>query len=513
MNFRNLDDVKKDFPREQNEQMQVKREKLEKMLANKLSPFALAKKPDTYSNAFLKAYQEQTKKELEDSAQKHRMAGRIIAKRDFGKAAFVQVQDEEGRFQAYLSKNELGESFQDYKDYSDVGDIVFIEGTPMKTKTGEVTLKATVFHFLTKSLRPLPEKYHGMTDVELRYRQRYLDLIMSEKSRETFQKRNKMIQVIREFFMEKGFMEVETPMMHSLVGGAAAKPFVTHHNTLDMDLFLRIAPELFLKRLVVGGFSKVFEINRNFRNEGISIQHNPEFTMLEFYMAYANYEDLMDLTEELIKKVCTELNGKEVIQYQGQELDFSKAFERITVREALKKYAGLSPDLIEDKDELSEWLKSKKVCPEELYGKNFALGHAQMLAFEEEVESQLIQPTFVTEFPVEVSPLSRRNEKDPRFVDRFELFVYGREIANAFNELNDPDDQYSRFCEQALSKAEGNAEACDVDMDYIRALEYGLPPTAGEGIGIDRLAMLMTDSASIRDVILFPQLRSDQQHL
>jgi len=504
------DQVRRSFERETNEQIEVRKEKLSELSKKGGAAYQIGFKPDTDSKTYLNLYESKSKEELETIDRLHRMAGRVMAMRDFGKAGFLQVADCSGRFQCYVNKAVLGEKFSIYKDFVDVGDIVYVEGTPMKTKTGEVSLKTTQLELLTKSQRPLPEKYHGITDKELKYRQRYLDLIMNETTKNTFRARSKIIQMIRQYFNQLDFIEVETPMMHPLVGGAAARPFKTHHNALDMPLFLRIAPELYLKRLVVGGYDRVFEINRNFRNEGISIQHNPEFTMLEFYMAYASYGDLMDLTEDLFLEICKNLNeGKESITYQGEEISFKKPWERITVRDSLLKYAGCDEATLKSRDQMVTFLEGKGFKPLDVLHGTPTLDELVIFAFEELVESTLTQPTFVTAYPTSVSPLSRRNDENPEVVDRFELFIYGREIANAFNELNDPDDQYERFIAQAEAKLAGNDEACDVDMDYIRALEYGLPPTAGEGIGIDRLAMLFTDSPSIRDVIFFPQMRSE----
>jgi lysyl-tRNA synthetase class 2 len=385
-----------------------------------------------------------------------------------------------------VKKDVLGEAlFGTYK-LCDVGDHVAVTGPVFRTKTGELSVHAETFEVLTKALRPLPEKWHGLSDVEIRYRQRYLDLIANAEVRETFKKRSKLVRAIRTFLDERDYLEVETPMMHPLVSGAAARPFETHHNTLDIDLYLRIAPELYLKRLVVGGFERVYEINRNFRNEGISTQHNPEFTMLEFYQAHATYEDLMALTEELFRTVATEVTGAAKVAYQGQELDFGQPFRRVTMADAVREAA---PDAKVDGLE----------------------GKALAELFEAHAEAKLVQPTFVTQFPTSISPLARRNDTDPRFTDRFELYVAGREIANGFSELNDPVDQEGRFRDQLVKKQGGDQETMDYDADYIRALEQGLPPTAGEGIGIDRLAMLLTDSASIRDVILFPLLKPERQ--
>ena len=427
-----------------------------------------------------------------------------MAIRDFGKASFVRLKDRTGLIQLYVQKDKLGEEgYAKFKEL-DMGDIVFSEGTIFKTKTNELSVQADKLELVTKSLRPMPEKFHGIADVEIKYRQRYLDLIVSDETRDTFRKRSKIIEEVRRFFVELDFMEVETPMMHPIAGGATARPFTTHHNALDMKLFMRIAPELYLKRLVVGGFERVFEINRNFRNEGISIKHNPEFTMLEFYQAYATYEDLIALTETLFSRVAERVLGSTRITYQGTEINLGGKWERIGVEDAIVKHSGFKDrGALRDRKLLLDYGKSKgfHMDPKD------STGGLMMVIFDEEVESKLIQPTFVTDYPLDVSPLSRKNEKDPFIVDRFELFIYGREMANAFSELNDPIDQKERFEAQVAAKDAGNEEACDMDEDYVTALEYGMPPAAGEGIGIDRLVMLLTDSPSIRDVILFPLMR------
>ncbi|PLX95454.1 MAG: lysine--tRNA ligase [Desulfuromonas sp.] len=442
---------------------------------------------------------------LMETEAEYSIAGRIMARRDFGKAAFLQLQDGAGRFQVYVAKNQIGdEDFELFRKL-DIGDIVGISGSPFRTKTDELSLRASTVRLLTKSLLPLPEKWHGLTDVETRYRQRYLDLIVNPDVREVFRKRSRIVSLIRNFMVDRGYLEVETPMMQPVAGGATAKPFVTHHNTLKMDLFLRIAPELYLKRLVVGGYDRVFEINRNFRNEGISIQHNPEFTMMEFYQAYATYHDLMDFTEELISQVAKDVCGSYVIPYGGRDVDLTPPWDRLTLKEAIVKYGKIEMNVIDDRDLAFAYAGTLGL---EL-DKN--IGHGKLLTeiFDEVVEPKLWQPTFITEYPTEISPLSRKNDERPDVVDRFELFIVGRELANAFSELNDPVDQRERFLMQLEEKAAGDEEAHAMDEDYIRALEYGLPPTAGEGIGIDRLVMLLTDSASIRDVILFPQLRPE----
>lgn len=435
------------------------------------------------------------------------IAGRMMAKRIMGKASFTQLQDGSGaRMQAYVARDELPEGvYADFKTW-DVGDIVFLRGYLFRTQTGELTIHAREIRLLVKSLRPLPEKFHGLTDQETRYRQRYVDLIMNAQSREVFVTRSKIISYIRHFFENEGFLEVETPMMHPIPGGAAAKPFQTHHNTLDMDLYLRIAPELYLKRLVVGGLERVFEINRNFRNEGISTRHNPEFTMLEFYQAYADYEDLMSLSEKLLRGLAQEVLGNTAVDYQGTLIDFGKDFTRLPMREAVKQYLPEAAEILDDKAAMVALLKSRfKIDANEA----MAQGQLLTLLFEEGVEHQLIQPTFITQYPAEVSPLSRRNDGNPAVTDRFELFIGGREIANGFSELNDAEDQAERFKAQVAAKDAGDDEAMHYDGDFVRALEYGLPPTAGQGIGIDRLVMLLTNSPSIRDVLLFPQMRPE----
>lgn len=435
------------------------------------------------------------------------IAGRMMAKRIMGKASFTQLQDGSGaRMQAYVARDELPEGiYADFKTW-DVGDIVFLRGYLFRTQTGELTIHAREIRLLVKSLRPLPEKFHGLTDQETRYRQRYVDLIMNAQSREVFVTRSKIISYIRHFFENEGFLEVETPMMHPIPGGAAAKPFQTHHNTLDMDLYLRIAPELYLKRLVVGGLERVFEINRNFRNEGISTRHNPEFTMLEFYQAYADYEDLMSLSEKLLRGLAQEVLGNTAVNYQGTLIDFGKDFTRLPMREAVKQYLPEAAEILDDKAAMVALLKSRfKIDANEA----MAQGQLLTLLFEEGVEHQLIQPTFITQYPAEVSPLSRRNDENPAVTDRFELFIGGREIANGFSELNDAEDQAERFKAQVAAKDAGDDEAMHYDGDFVRALEYGLPPTAGQGIGIDRLVMLLTNSPSIRDVLLFPQMRPE----
>ncbi len=434
------------------------------------------------------------------------VAGRMMLKRVMGKASFATVQDMSGRIQLFISNGDTGEAAHEAFKHYDLGDILGASGVLFKTKTGELSVRVTQLRLLTKALRPLPEKFHGLTDQEQKYRQRYVDLITSEQTRKTFLVRSKVIQAIREFFARHDYLEVETPMMHAIPGGASAKPFTTHHNALDMELFLRIAPELYLKRLVVGGFEKVFEINRNFRNEGLSTRHNPEFTMIEFYEAYRDYKYLMDFTESLFREVARKVLGTTVLTYQGRELDLGKPFHRLTVVQAIQKYHPQFTDAqLNDRafviGELQE-LKAK-------YKPEDGLGGLQLSLFEELAEHQLFEPTFIVDYPIEVSPLARASDTRPGITERFELFMVGREIANGFSELNDPEDQEARFDAQVAAKEAGDEEAMFKDGDYIRALEYGLPPTAGEGIGIDRLVMLFTDAPSIRDVILFPHMRPE----
>ncbi len=466
-------------------------------------------KINSYSAELKEKYGKLNEEELSKLNKKFKIAGRLMSIRNFGKASFGDIKDFKGKIQVFFYKPHLKEKYDFFKKYVDIGDILGIEGTLFKTKTGELTILIDDFEILTKCLRPLPEKFHGLKDKELRYRQRYLDLIMNDNVKKVFILRSEIIKLIRKFFEDRDFIEVETPMMHPIPGGASARPFITHHNALDMKLYLRIAPELYLKRLVVGGFEKVFEINRNFRNEGISIQHNPEFTMLEFYMAYATYLDLMTFTEELFNYLLNNLFGTNKINYQGVELNFEPPWDHLTVKEAIIKYSN---GYVDDEDKLDDIEFLKKYAKEleiELKG-NEPKGKILMEIFEEVAEEKLIQPTFITDFPLDVSPLARKNEKNPEIVDRFELYIYGREIANAFSELNDPIDQEKRFLEQLKQREKGDDEAHRMDKDYIRALEYGLPPTAGEGIGIDRLVMILTDQPSIRDVILFPLLRPEE---
>ncbi len=451
-------------------------------------------------------FDEASEAELEAEPVTVSVAGRMMLKRVMGKASFATVQDGTGRIQLYVQREAIGEETYGAFKHWDLGDILGASGLLFKTKTGELSIKVTSLRLLAKALRPLPEKFHGLADQEQKYRQRYLDLITSEESRKVFVARSRIVQKVREFLVARGYLEVETPMMHPIPGGAAAKPFVTHHNALDMELFLRIAPELYLKRLVVGGMERVFEINRNFRNEGISTRHNPEFTMIEFYEAYRDYRYLMQLTEDMFRFVAQSVLGTTCISYGGGSIDFARPFARLTITEAIRKY---HPEYTEAQLADQAYLVQEitrlggKIRPNE------GLGGLQLLLFEATTETLLFEPTFIIDYPAEVSPLARRSDARPEVTERFELFITGREIANGFSELNDAEDQADRFREQVRQKEAGDQEAMHYDADYIRALEHGLPPTAGEGIGIDRLVMLLTDSPSIRDVILFPQLRRE----
>lgn len=460
-------------------------------------------KRENLAQAIIADYEHQDKETLAKEAINVSVAGRIVLRRVMGKASFFHIQDVSGRIQIYLRANDLPEVYEQFKNW-DLGDIVGVTGYVFKTNTGELSIHATSAELLTKSLRPLPDKFHGLTEREARYRRRYVDLIANEDTRKTFLTRSRIIQVFRQFMDSHAFLEVETPMMHPIPGGALARPFVTFHHTLDREMFMRIAPELYLKRLVVGGFERVYEINRNFRNEGISTRHNPEFTMVEFYQAYATHKDLMHFTEQLFHHLCDEVMGTREIEYQGHTLDFSKPFLKLSVKAAILKYC---PECTEDK------LNTIAGCKEYLnqwqlpFKETDGLGKLQLIIFEEKIEHLLIQPTFILDYPTEVSPLARRSDNNPELTDRFEFFIAGREIANGFSELNDAEDQAQRFKKQVEDKDAGDVEAMHYDKDYVEALEYGMPPTAGEGIGIDRLVMLFTNSASIRDVILFPHLR------
>ena len=492
-------------PQDENYVIAHRREKLEKLHAAGQA-FPNTFRRDTLAAFLNGAYGERDAASLEGETRQFRLAGRLLAKRVMGKASFAQLQDMSGRIQLFVQQAAVGEGkYAEFKTW-DVGDIVGAVGTVFRTKTGELSLKVSSLELLVKSIRPLPEKWAGLTDTETRYRQRYVDLIINPDVKRVFEVRAGVVKFIRQFLDSVGFVEVETPMLQPLAGGATARPFVTHHNALDRDLFLRIAPELYLKRLVVGGFERVYEINRNFRNEGLSTRHNPEFTMLEFYQAYADYRDAMDLVETLLRDAALAVLGTTAIKYQGQDFDLGRPFARLSMAEAV---AAENPDLdrgrLRDRDYLAGYCKAKgiPVTP--------AMGTGKLLTelFEKTVEGKLSQPTFITEYPTEVSPLARSNDADPEVTDRFEFFVGGREVANGFSELNDPDDQAARFKAQVAAKDAGDDEAMLYDADYIRALEYGLPPTAGVGIGIDRLVMFLTDSPSIRDVLLFPQMRPE----
>nr|MCH9673888.1 lysine--tRNA ligase [Gammaproteobacteria bacterium] len=462
-------------------------------------------RPDTHIADIIEQYADSDAETLEATPRKVRIAGRLMSRRVMGKASFANVADGSANIQLYVRRDDLPEGVYNTKFKRwDIGDIIAVEGSVFRTQKGELSVKADTVRLLTKSLRPLPEKFHGLQDQETRYRQRYVDLIANPQVRDAFLRRSAIVAYIRNFFIDHGFLEVETPMLQPIAGGAAARPFTTHHNALDMPLFLRIAPELYLKRLVVGGFERVFEINRNFRNEGLSTRHNPEFTMLEFYQAYADYRDLMDLTEALFRGVAESVTGGLEVSYQGETFDFGPAFERLTVVDAILRHnPGATAAQLADIESARALAKTVGIEPDPHWG----LGKVQIEIFEQTAESKLIQPTFITAYPTEVSPLARRNDDDPFVTDRFEFFVGGREIANGFSELNDAEDQAERFRAQVQSREAGDEEAMYFDADYVTALEYGMPPTAGEGIGIDRMVMLFTDSPSIRDVILFPHMR------
>ncbi len=486
-----------------NEQITLRREKLNQLRKNGYH-YPNFFKRDSLAGDLLEAYSVEDTNVLQEKNIPVKVAGRIMARRIMGKASFAHIQDMSGKIQIYLKRDDLGELYDEFISW-DLGDIIGVVGSIFKTKTGELSIKVQELYLLTKSLLPMPEKFHGLVDHEIRSRQRYLDLMVNQESRRVFQIRSKLITAMRTFFAAKGFLEVETPMMHPIPGGATARPFITHHNTFDMQLYLRIAPELYLKRLVVGGFEKVFEINRNFRNEGVSVRHNPEFTMVEFYQAYADYHDLMNFTEEMFKTLALEVLGKTKIVYQGLEIDLAKPYRRMTMQEAISHY---NPTIkVSDLDDINLARKIAMDLGISVDG-SYGLGKIQYEIFEHTTEKELKEPTFVTAYPAEVSPLARPSDQNPFITDRFEFFVGGREIANGFSELNDPEEQARIFNQQASELARGDKEAMHYDADYIKALEYGLPPTAGEGIGIDRLVMLFTDMSSIRDVILFPLLRS-----
>ncbi len=482
------------------------KQRLEKLTALReagVNPYPNDFRPTSTAFDIKSKYNDVEGETLDEIDKSFSLAGRLVAIRKMGKASFAQIQDRSGRMQLYLKRDIIGEdSYKLFKSL-DVGDFIGVEGRPFRTRTGELTIEASAMKLLVKGLNPLPEKWHGLTNVEMRYRQRYVDLMCNPASKDVFVKRAAIVKYIREYLNGRDFIEVETPMMQAIPGGAAAKPFVTYHNALSRDLYLRIAPELYLKRLVVGGLERVFEINRNFRNEGISTTHNPEFTMLEFYQAYADFNDLMDMTEDMVSGLVDALHGTTKITYQEAELDFTAPWERITVREAVKKYSDATDEILGDRDKAVAFAATLGM---ELPA-DTTLGKAVIELFELVAEEKFIRPTFVTHYPVEVSPLARRNAEDPTVTDRFELIVAGREIANAFSELNDPVDQRERFSAQAAERDAGDEEAQPMDEDFLNAIEYGMPPTAGEGIGIDRLVMLLTDSPSIRDVVLFPHMR------
>jgi len=491
----------------EHEQVLVRRKKLAELVRLGCAPYPNDFRPRDTAADLLTRWNDTPSATLEATSVAVSLAGRLMAIRDFGKAAFAHLQDATGRLQVYVQRAEVGDDAWARFRQLDLGDIVGVEGRLFRTKTNELTVGAGAVHYLAKALQPLPEKWHGLQDVERRYRQRYLDLLANPETREVFRKRALLLQGLRSFFTARGFLEVETPMMQAIAGGALARPFVTHHNTLDLDLYLRIAPELYLKRLVVGGMDRVFELNRNFRNEGMSTEHNPEFTMLEFYQAYANYADLMDLTETLFAELAQQLTGGLVIPWGEHTIDLTPPWTRLTVKDAVAQYTSIARADVEDEATLRAYAASHgiPVPADAPYGK------VLIELFEKTGEAELIQPTFITEYPVEVSPLARSSDRDPTIVDRFELFIGGRELANGFSELNDPAEQRARFEMQLRAKAGGDVEAHAMDEDYVRALEHGMPPTAGEGIGIDRLAMLLTNSPSIRDVILFPQLRPERR--
>jgi lysyl-tRNA synthetase class 2 len=491
---------------ELNEQRQQRIKKLELLREAGIAPYGSRFEVKDRAGQLLALHGEKTKEILEREKVSCTIAGRVVALRRFGKAGFAVLQDGSDRLQVYLKKDLLSEQAYTAVEQLDLGDWIGVTGTLFRTKTNEFTVEVHHLTFLSKALRPLPEKWHGLTDVETRYRQRYVDLIANPRVHEIFSTRSRIITGIRTFLLERGFLEVETPMMHPIPGGATAKPFVTHHNALGVDLYLRIAPELYLKRLIVGGFPRVFEINRNFRNEGISTIHNPEFTMLEFYVSYADYQDLITLTEELISTLARQILGKIVIPYQGKEIDLTPPWRRWSYRQAVLEVNSLDSSVFYDREKALAAAKQLNV-PVDPKASLFTIVNE---IFEETVEPSLQQPTFITDYPIEISPLARRKDTDPSLTDRFELYIAGREIANAFSELNDPLDQRERFEDQAAQREAGDEEAHLVDEDFLRALEFGMPPTAGEGIGIDRLIMLFTDQASIRDVVLFPQLRPEK---
>lgn len=489
---------------ETNELIEQRLKKLSELRDAGIEPYQGQFEQDANAGDLLETYEGRSQEELEQKDISASVAGRVIALRSFGKATFAHIQDATGKIQVYLKRDVLGEKYALVKKL-DIGDIVGVRGKLFRTKTNELTIEVFDFTLLSKSLRPLPEKWHGLRDIELRYRQRYVDLIVNPQVKEIFAKRSAIIKGIRDFLESKGFIEVETPMMHQIPGGATARPFKTHHNALGIDLYLRIAPELYLKRLLVGGYERVYELNKNFRNEGISTRHNPEFTMLEFYVAYKDYHFLMDLTEELFLYIAAKVLGSRKVAFGDLEIDLAPPWPRVPMLEALAS-AGVPEAVMKDREQAAEWARQKKIdLPK-------TASHGKILdeIFKEVVEPGLVQPTFIIDYPVELSPLAKRKPDNPGLVERFELFIASREIANAFSELIDPIDQRSRFQKQVEEKQKGDEEAHWMDDDFVRALEYGMPPAAGEGIGIDRLVMLLTNSLSIRDVILFPQLKPEQ---
>ncbi len=487
------------------ELIRVRRQKRDAIREAGENPYPNDFRPENSAKEIIDSLGGKTKEELEKVKKSFSLAGRLVSKRDFGKASFAHIQDGTGRIQLFFQKDTLGEAFKAVKKY-DIGDIIGVSGTPFRTKTDELTIEVSESRLLVKGLRPLPEKWHGLTDVETRYRRRYVDLLVNPEVREVFETRSRLINDVRSFFMERGYIEVETPMLHQVVGGATAEPFATHHKTLHMDLYLRIAPELYLKRLLVGGMEKVFEINKNFRNEGISTQHNPEFTMLEFYEAYATFDDMIRITEELFCDVADKITGNKVMTYQGQKIDLTPPWERVSVFNATVKYGGVDAAVLKDEAKMRKLASDIGIEVEKKWGK----GKLLCEIFEKTAEDKLTGPVFITDYPAEVSPLSRPFDDNPEFVERFELFISGMEVANGFSELNDPDDQRERFKRQ-LEMGDFGKGIREYDKEYIMALEYGMPPAGGEGIGIDRMAMLFTDSPSIRDVILFPQLREKEE--
>jgi lysyl-tRNA synthetase, class II len=495
---------------DENQIMAERRQKLANLRASGAPAFPNDFVPSDRARAIAQAHGDKTREQLEQAPVTVSVAGRMMLKRVQGKASFATIQDSTGRIQLYINDEGVSESTHEAFKHWDLGDIVAAQGILFKTMKGELSLKCQSLRLLTKSIRPLPDKFHGLADQEIRYRQRYVDLIVNEESRAVFQARSKAISAMRSYMAANGFLEVETPMMQPIPGGASAKPFVTHHNALDQQMYMRIAPELYLKRLVVGGFERVFEINRNFRNEGISVRHNPEFTMMEFYAAYTDYRWLMDFTESILRDAALAAAGTTTLPYQGRDVDLGKAFDRLTIVEAIEKYAPqYAGSDFTCKDWLLSTLRSLHVDMSDPKVKLAGVGALQLMLFEETAEALLWNPTFIIDYPVEVSPLARGSDSNPQITERFELFITGREMANGFSELNDPEDQAARFKAQANAKDAGDEEAMFYDADYIRALEYGLPPTGGCGIGIDRVVMLLTNSASIRDVILFPTLRKE----